>query len=63
MWCVSSVSYSFRINQSIVGDLKPHRGLRQGDPLSPYLFALCAQVLSASLSNVADHKLFRGQDS
>ncbi|XP_073153487.1 uncharacterized protein [Henckelia pumila] len=60
MRCVTSVSYSFRVNQSIFGEVKPKRGLRQGDPLSPYLFAICAQGLSAIFHQATTNKLFRG---
>lgn len=54
--CISSVSYSIRVNQSIYGRIIPQRGLRQGDPFSPYLFAICAQGLSAILSKATNEK-------
>ncbi|KAL5560569.1 hypothetical protein UlMin_036780 [Ulmus minor] len=47
MACITSVSYSFLINGAKFGKLIPTRGLCQGDPVSPYLFLLCAEGLSS----------------
>lgn len=46
---VMSVTYSFRFNGDRRGNIRPSRGLPQGDPLSPYLFLICAEGLSRML--------------
>lgn len=50
MQCVSSVSFKILLNGYISLPLYPNCGLRQGDPLSPYLFVLCMNIYSRMLT-------------
>ncbi|XP_031096851.1 uncharacterized protein LOC116001092 [Ipomoea triloba] len=41
---ISSVSYTILLEGRAIGTVSPGRGLRQGDPMSPYLFILILEV-------------------
>ena len=60
MSCVKSVSYVVLFNGESVGHVKPTRGLRQGNPLSPHTFLLCAIGLQGLLHKVESDGAIRG---
>ena len=51
MGMVRSVSFSVLFNGNKLESFKPTRGIRQGDPISPYLFLLAAEGLSCLLKD------------
>ncbi|KAL9689505.1 hypothetical protein QQ045_009891 [Rhodiola kirilowii] len=60
MSCVSNVIYEIRVNDEISDVILPSRGLRQGDPLSPYLFLLCTELLNAKMLEGVSKGLISG---
>ncbi|GMI99219.1 hypothetical protein HRI_003591200 [Hibiscus trionum] len=55
MKCVSTVTYSVVLNGNVGQSFRPSRGLRQGDPLSPFLFLICSEGLSSLLRKNEDY--------
>lgn len=60
MRCVLSVSYQILINGQTSSSFNLERGLKQGDPLSPYLFILCDDVLSGLIHKGVSKKEIHG---
>ena len=59
-WCMSTVSYSILINGVSEGFFRSTRGIRQGDPLSPYLFVLGMDILSRLVNKAVEGNFLSG---
>ena len=60
MSCVTSASASILVNGSPSAPFKLQRGLRQGDPLSPFLFMLVGEVLNKVILKATNTGLWSG---
>ncbi|XP_071906091.1 uncharacterized protein [Coffea arabica] len=56
---VSNIWFSVLVNGASVGFFKSTRGIRQGDPLSPGLFIIGAEVMSRSLNKLLENREFK----
>ena len=59
-WCIGTVSFSILINGTPSGFFQSSRGLRQGDPLSPYLFVIVMEALSCLLKRAKEEGFLPG---
>ena len=60
MCCVTSVSYQVLVNGQPKGKIIPKRGLRQGDPLSPFLFIMCTEAMISLLNGAEGENKITG---
>jgi hypothetical protein len=54
MKCCCTVKYRFKLNGSLTDEVIHSRGLRQDDPILPYLFLICAEAFSSLLNSAEE---------
>lgn len=60
MTFISSVTYCFLHNGEQFGYVVPSRGVRQGDPISPYIYIMCVEGLSSIIRRNEEAGLLHG---
>ena len=60
MTCVTTTSFSILLDGKPYGNVFPSRGIRQGDPLSPYLFLLYAEGFTSLLAKAENDGKIHG---
>jgi len=58
--CISTTSASVLVNGCPTDEIKFERGLRQGDPLSPFLFLIAAEGLNVMMNALVEAGIFSG---
>ena len=54
MSCISTTTTTLLFNGSKLEAFQPSRGIRQGDPISPYLFLLCMEFLGSQITSMCE---------
>lgn len=58
--CLSSSTVSVLVNESPSEEFRVSKGLRQGDPMAPFLFLIVEEGLSRIISNTVDRGIIKG---
>lgn len=58
--CIQSASISVLVNGNPTEEFRMEKGLRQGDPLAPFLFLMVAEGLSGMMRQAQKENLFKG---
>ncbi|QHO25231.1 Putative ribonuclease H protein [Arachis hypogaea] len=57
--CISTPKMRILWNGEELEEFTPSRGIRQGDPISPYIFVLCIERLSQLINAAVDHGFWK----
>jgi hypothetical protein len=60
MMCVCTANYAAIVNDIPMEKIIPTRGIRQHDPISSYLFHICAKASSSMLARVKSRAILTG---